>query len=126
MGKQAYFAVRDGMLEVKINNGDLVHTKGETIEPLNTDALVWWIEENNVSDVMFSSSCDWPEDGGLPKNTDIRGWIDEAFYIIEEKQKAISRKKLRNEIGSILDKHFQAHPQKIETAVDQLMELTVL
>ena len=136
MGKRANLCVSGGMLDVRINMGlefdeglginKTIYTEPEAIEALNLDALVEWIEENDITDVTFLSSCDWPEDGGLPANTDIRGWVDEAFYVVEERQKVIARKKLRNDIGEILDKHFKTHPQMIEVVVDDLMELTVL
>lgn len=120
---EAYFSIRGGMLEAKRYGSKKIP---EAIEALNTPALVEWIKENKIESVMYSSSCDFPEDGGLPEDIDIRGWIDAAFEQIADETKAIAREDLRNKIGTVLDKHFQAHPEVTESAVDELMELTVL
>lgn len=122
MSNSAYLSVRGGMLEVKVYPSEKI----EAIEVLNIPALVEWIEENHIVHITFSSSCDWPEDGGLPEDTDIRGWVDKAYEVLDKKYKEASRKDLRNKIGVILDKHFKVHPAKIEEVVDELMELTTL
>lgn len=36
--------------------------------------------ENGIDECMCSSSCDFPEDYGLPKETNVRAWIQAVLY----------------------------------------------
>jgi hypothetical protein len=45
----------------------------------DSDGLARFFREHGLTNILCSSSVDFPEDGGLPEDADIGGMIDAAF-----------------------------------------------